>query len=64
MNWGTDRVMAQTRERLAALGWRWCEPATLWDAAGEPARLLAANPEVTALSGTAVRSERFAPTNA
>jgi glycosyltransferase A (GT-A) superfamily protein (DUF2064 family) len=23
--------MAQTRARLAALGWRWAEPATLWD---------------------------------
>lgn len=29
--WGTERVMAQTRARLAALGWRWDEPATLWD---------------------------------
>ncbi|WIM06145.1 MAG: TIGR04282 family arsenosugar biosynthesis glycosyltransferase [Candidatus Nitricoxidivorans perseverans] len=31
IDWGTDRVMAQTRARLAALGWRWEEPATLWD---------------------------------
>ncbi len=29
--WGTDRVMAQTRHRLAKLGCRWSEPATLWD---------------------------------
>jgi rSAM/selenodomain-associated transferase 1 len=31
VDWGTERVMAQTRERLAALGLRWVEPATLWD---------------------------------
>lgn len=31
VDWGSDRVMAQTRARLAALGWRWSEPATLWD---------------------------------
>ena len=31
IDWGTTRVMAQTRQRLAALGWRWDEPATLWD---------------------------------
>lgn len=29
--WGSDRVMATTRERLRALGLRWSEPATLWD---------------------------------
>ena len=29
--WGSDRVMAATRERLAALGWRWLELPTLWD---------------------------------
>jgi len=31
IDWGTGKVMAQTRERLAALGLRWVEPATLWD---------------------------------
>lgn len=31
VDWGTERVMAQTRERLCAAGLRWCEPATLWD---------------------------------
>lgn len=31
MPWGSDRVMALTRQRLAAIGWRWSEPATLWD---------------------------------
>lgn len=29
--WGEDGVMAATRERLAALGWRWEELAPLWD---------------------------------
>jgi rSAM/selenodomain-associated transferase 1 len=31
VEWGSDQVMAQTRQRLAALGCRWSEPATLWD---------------------------------
>jgi rSAM/selenodomain-associated transferase 1 len=31
IEWGTDRVMAHTRQRLAALGWRWHELETLWD---------------------------------
>lgn len=29
--WGTDQVMATTRERLAALAWRWHELPTAWD---------------------------------
>ncbi|HSN62659.1 MAG: TIGR04282 family arsenosugar biosynthesis glycosyltransferase [Azonexus sp.] len=31
IDWSTGRVMAQTRERLAAIGWRWQEFAPLWD---------------------------------
>lgn len=31
VDWGSDRVMAQTRARLAALAWRWHEDAPLWD---------------------------------
>ena len=31
VRWGEPSVMAQTRERLAALGWRWRELETLWD---------------------------------
>ena len=31
VDWGTGQVMGQTRQRLAALGVRWSEPATLWD---------------------------------
>lgn len=29
--WGSGRVLAQTRRRLAGLGWRWKELRTLWD---------------------------------
>jgi hypothetical protein len=29
--WGTDQVMTATRERLAALGWRWLELPPAWD---------------------------------
>ncbi len=29
--WGTPSVMQETRARLAQLGWRWRELATLWD---------------------------------
>lgn len=31
MAWGTAMVMQETRTRLARLGWRWIELATLWD---------------------------------
>ncbi|MDA1116706.1 MAG: DUF2064 domain-containing protein, partial [Proteobacteria bacterium] len=31
IEWGGPRVMAQTRERLLALGWRWRELRTVWD---------------------------------
>ena len=31
IDWGSDRVMAQTRERLCETGLRWIEPLTLWD---------------------------------
>lgn len=29
--WSTGNVMAETRERLHALGWRWTEMSPLWD---------------------------------
>lgn len=29
--WGAETVLAQTRDRLASLGWRWHETAPLWD---------------------------------
>jgi glycosyltransferase A (GT-A) superfamily protein (DUF2064 family) len=31
MPWGSDRVMAITRERLSELQWRWLELPSLWD---------------------------------
>jgi rSAM/selenodomain-associated transferase 1 len=31
MSWGGNSVMADTRSRLSALGWRWTELETLWD---------------------------------
>lgn len=31
IDWGSARVMAQTRERLRQLGWRWAEAEPLWD---------------------------------
>jgi len=31
VEWGGPRVMTQTRERLAALGWRWRELPEVWD---------------------------------
>ena len=31
VDWGSERVMAQTRQGLAALGLRWLELPTLWD---------------------------------
>ncbi|MCF8198830.1 MAG: TIGR04282 family arsenosugar biosynthesis glycosyltransferase [Sulfuritalea sp.] len=31
IEWGSAQVMAQTRQRLAALGWHWSEAAELWD---------------------------------
>jgi rSAM/selenodomain-associated transferase 1 len=31
IEWGSERVMAQTRQRLTELGLHWAEPATLWD---------------------------------
>lgn len=31
IDWGSEAVLAQTRQRLSAMGWRWSELATLWD---------------------------------
>lgn len=31
IDWGSDRVMAQTRQRLTAMGLQWTEPDLLWD---------------------------------
>ena len=50
VDWGSDQVMAQTRQRLEALGLRWSEPATLWDVdrPEDLARLAALYPEALA----------------
>jgi hypothetical protein len=57
-DWGTERVMAQTRERLRAAGLRWCEPATLRDAdrPEDLDRLAALYPEAPAFRGTIAAS--------
>lgn len=31
VRWGSSAVMAETRERLESLGWRWSTPVELWD---------------------------------
>lgn len=31
VDWGGDKVLSQTRERLVALGWRWDEMPAQWD---------------------------------
>lgn len=31
IDWGSKRAMSQSRQRLAAMGWRWSEPDLLWD---------------------------------
>ena len=31
VDWGSARVLAQTRRRLRRLGWRWTELRTVWD---------------------------------
>lgn len=53
VDWGSGHVMAQTRERLRQLGWRWSEPTTLWDVdrAADFERLVALVPELRTLIG-------------
>lgn len=51
IDWGSARVMAQTRRRLETIGCAWDEPATLWDVdrPGDLERLFMLSPEVRAL---------------
>lgn len=52
VSWSTPQVMAQTRQRLHELGWRWQELARLWDV-DHPAdfvRLLASLPAAAGLA--------------
>lgn len=53
IDWGSPQVMAQTRQRLAAMGWHWAELASLWDVdrAEDVARLAAMFPELRKIVG-------------
>lgn len=52
VEWSTERVMQQTRARLAAMNWRCCELQTLWDVDRKEdfERLAEAFPEVRKLA--------------
>jgi rSAM/selenodomain-associated transferase 1 len=53
LDWGSERVMSQTRQRLGAIGWRWSEPDLLWDVdlPQDLERLYATYPEAMAIQG-------------
>ncbi len=53
IDWGSPQVMAQTRQCLAAMGWRWAELAKLWDVdrPEDVERLAAMFPEVGEILG-------------
>jgi rSAM/selenodomain-associated transferase 1 len=53
VRWGSDSVMAQTRQRLAAMGWQWAEADPLWDVdrPQDLDRLYALFPETRPMSG-------------
>lgn len=57
VDWGSARVMAQTRQRLAALGWRWHEADPLWDVdlPQDLERLYANYPDAGAIRDGAVK---------
>ena len=57
VDWGSARVMAQTRQRLAALGWRWHEADPLWDVdlPQDLERLYANYPDAGAIRDDAVK---------
>jgi hypothetical protein len=58
VDWGSERVMTETRQRLSTLGWRWTEAANLWDVdrPEDVERLATMFPEVC----DALRSDREA----
>lgn len=58
IDWGSERVMSQTRQRLAAMGWRWSEPDPLWDVdlPRDLERLYANFPDAIAIQGDAGKS--------
>jgi rSAM/selenodomain-associated transferase 1 len=55
IDWGSDRVMSQTRQRLTAMGWQWSEPDLLWDVdlPQDLERLYTHYPETMAIQGDA-----------
>ncbi len=55
IDWGSDQVMLQTRQRLATLGWKWTEPDLLWDVdlPRDLERLYARFPEARSIQSTA-----------
>lgn len=52
VDWGTERVMAQTRARLTTMNWRWREFSPLWDVDRKEdcERLAERFPEICALT--------------
>lgn len=58
IDWGSERVMSQTRQRLAAMGWRWSEPDLLWDVdlPRDLERLYARYPDAIAIQSDAEKS--------
>lgn len=58
IDWGSDRVMAQTRERLRMSGCAWDESTTLWDVdrPEDLPRLFALCPELEQIADFEVRS--------
>lgn len=55
IDWGSERVMSQTRQRLATMGWQWSEPDLLWDVdlPRDLERLYARYPESMAIQSNA-----------
>lgn len=55
IDWGSERVMLQTRQRLATMGWKWIEPDLLWDVdlPQDLERLYARYPEARSIEGAA-----------
>ncbi len=53
VRWGSNSVMAQTRQRLATMEWQWAEPDPLWDVDRPQGldRLHALFPEALAMLG-------------
>jgi hypothetical protein len=55
VDWGTEHVMEQTRQRFRNMGSHWEEPVTLWDVdrPGDLNRLMSLSPDVRAIIASA-----------